>query len=472
MRSTRLLVGASAALLLLTGLPAPAGATDPVPEPVPVPVPAVTLPVEVDAPSRYEAQTVCDPVARPGSLALRDLLVATYGPATVYIPRACSGSVSEHFDGRAVDWMRTFRDPAQKQQADAFVEWLLAPGDDGTPQVMARRLGIMYLIWNNRMIRTYDVERGWTDYRGCLAEDKQGVALDTTCHRDHVHLSLSWDGAAKRTSWWTGVALTQPYCRAQVSSATPGVGAPQVVADLAAVPGLVAIDPVTILSTARGVGAGLVEPCRILAGRAVHARAAVGGVPEGAAAVAVRVSASSNAPGRLVGWSSGTYRPGGGLPLAIGSTSGTLLVPLSSQGTIALGPTIGAANVTAKVVGYVMAAVTPPPVVQPPAPEPPAPVLAPPGRPQKVSVRAARRAVVTSWWAPVGAATAQITGYRVQALRSSLPGASVAGSCKVGPTKRRCTITGLRSGRTYWMSVSVSNPAGRTWAPRKKVRVL
>lgn len=461
-------MGATAALLLLTGLSVPAGAVDPEPEPVPVPVPSVALPVEVDAPSRYEAQSACDPVARPGAVALRDLLVRTYGPATVYITRTCSGSVSEHFDGRAVDWMRTFRDPAQKAQADAFVEWLLAPGEDGTPQVMARRLGIMYIIWNNRMIRTYDVDRGWTDYRGCLAEDKQGPALDTTCHRDHVHLSLSWDGAAKRTSWWTGAALTQPYCQAQVSSATPGVGTPQVVADLGAVPGLVAVDPVTILSTARGTGAGLVAPCRILAGRALHARAQVGGVPEGAAAVAVRVSASSNAPGRLVGWSSGTYRPGGGLPLAIGSTSGTLLVPLSSQGTIALGPTIGAANVTAKVVGYVRAAVTPTPGVTPP----PTPVLQPPGAPQKVTARAARRAVVTLWWAPVGAATAQITGYRVHALRSALPGASSAGACRVGPTKRRCTITGLRSGRTYWMSVSVSNPAGRTWAPRVKVRVL
>jgi hypothetical protein len=66
---------------------------------------------------------------------------------------------------------------------------------------------------------------------------------------------------------------------------------------------------------------------------------------------------------------------------------------------------------------------------------------------------------------------AALTGYRVEALKSSKRGAAVAGSCATSPTVRRCTIKGLKKGRTYWMSVSVANAGGATWAVRKKVRV-
>ena len=64
-----------------------------------------------------------------------------------------------------------------------------------------------------------------------------------------------------------------------------------------------------------------------------------------------------------------------------------------------------------------------------------------------------------------------LTGYRVEALTSAKRGAAVAGSCSAAPTARSCTIKGLKKGRKYWMSVSVANPGGATWAARKKVRV-
>ena len=134
---------------------------------------------------------------------------------------------------------------------------------------MARRLGIMYIIWDSRMIRMYDPGRGWTEYRGCQAPANAGASLDTTCHRNHVHMSLSWDGAAAITSWWTGAAQTQPYCPTMSSRATPGTGAGLVVPDLSAVPGAVPITPTAILDTRAGVGAGLgrlvPEPRRPLA---------------------------------------------------------------------------------------------------------------------------------------------------------------------------------------------------------------
>jgi hypothetical protein len=220
MRGTRTLVAATSAAVVVGLLAVPAQAVAPVPRAV------VALPSALDNAAFYEPQTVCDPTPRPGATALKNLLVATYGPATVYIPRACTSSTSEHFDGRAVDWMRSVRVPAQKAMADAFVSWLLAPARDGTPHEMARRLGIMYIIWNNRMIRMYDPGRGWTNYRNCLAAANSGTGLDTSCHRNHVHLSLSWDGAAALTSWWTGVAQAQAYCPRRRRAREPGSANP------------------------------------------------------------------------------------------------------------------------------------------------------------------------------------------------------------------------------------------------------
>jgi hypothetical protein len=464
MRAVRVLGTATVLAVLAGGVSLPAAQAVP-----PVPVPPVSLPAAIDLPAFYEAQTVCDPTPRPGATALGNLLVTTYGPATVYIPRACSGSVSEHFDGRAVDWMRTVRDPAQKEMADAFVDWLLAPAADGTPHEMARRLGIMYIIWNNRMIRMYDPGRGWTDYRSCLDPSRQDRSLDTSCHRDHVHLSLSWDGAAMATSWWTGVAQALPSCRAATTGAVPAAGTPQVVADLATVPGLVPVAPTTVLDTAAGVGGNLAAGCRLLAGRALHPRAVVPGAPVDARWAAVAVRSTSNAPAHLVGWSSGAARPRTLLGTPIGTTAGTLLVPIASDGTIGLGTTLGSAAVAAQVVGYLPGE---PVTTVPAAPTTPSAVATVrPTKPRSVRASSSRRAVVTRWKAPKRAGDAPITGYRVQALSSKARGAAVAGTCTTGPAKRSCTIRGLKKGTKYWMSVSVTNAAGTTWAARRAVRV-
>ena len=90
-------------------------------------------PAVLDAPIEYEGMTTCDPVARPGAMMLRQLLLDTYGKAVIGITRACDqDSISEHKEGRAVDWMVDFRNPAEKAEAQAFVDWVTAPGPDGT----------------------------------------------------------------------------------------------------------------------------------------------------------------------------------------------------------------------------------------------------------------------------------------------------------------------------------------------------
>ncbi len=478
-------IGAAVSAVVLLGaveLPADAATSEPPPAVV-VPVPSVELPEQIDNPAFYEAQVICDPTPRPGAVALGKLLVATYGPATVYIPRSCTSNVSEHFDGRAVDWMRTVRDPAQKAMADAFVAWLLAPAADGTPHEMARRMGIMYIIWNNRMIRMYDVSRGWTNYRNCLDPANAGVSLDTSCHRDHVHISMTWDGAAKLTSWWSGVARTLPSCSARTTSASPRAGTPAVVTDPAAAPGLVPVTARTILDTSAGLGAGLGGACRALAGRALYPKAVVTGAPPGATWVALSVSSQANAPSQLVVWSSGGARPKRLVSTPMGSTRSTVLVPLASDGTVGLSTTVGSARLKAQVVGYL----TGPPQTEPgptpspsptPAPQPTPPPAKPPtvtpkapSAPRNVRATSYRGVVTTRWSAPASSGTSAIRGYRVQALVSAKRGAKVAGTCTTTAKGRACSIKGLKRGRTYWMSVSVRNAVGTTWALRKPVVV-
>ena len=55
----------------------------------------------------------------------------------------------------------------------------------------------MYVIWNKHSWNAYDRTPAWVPYTGANP------------HTDHIHISLSWDGALKRTSFWTGTATTR-----------------------------------------------------------------------------------------------------------------------------------------------------------------------------------------------------------------------------------------------------------------------
>jgi hypothetical protein len=104
------------------------------------------------------------------------------------------GGKSEHKEGRAWDWGIQYPHPA----ADALLNWLLAPDQHGNQHAMARRFGIMYMIWNYKIWKAYQPEKGWQTYTG------------SSPHTDHVHFSFSWDGANKKTSYWTAQQPTQP----------------------------------------------------------------------------------------------------------------------------------------------------------------------------------------------------------------------------------------------------------------------
>ncbi|MGA8979331.1 MAG: peptidoglycan-binding protein [Pedococcus sp.] len=160
--------------------------------------PTRSLPSALDLASPYQAQRLCDPVAKPGVVAFATLLSSHYGLGTASygIIRSCNSGVTEHSDGRAWDWMLSVNKPNEKAVADSVTAWLSAPDAEGRPGAMARRFGIMYIIWNRKMWRAYDPGRGWAPYTGSAP------------HTDHIHFSFSWDGAYGHTSWWTGRAIT------------------------------------------------------------------------------------------------------------------------------------------------------------------------------------------------------------------------------------------------------------------------
>ena len=181
------------------GATAGAAATGPV-----VPAAPAGLPAGMEALAAYVPAVSCDSTDKPGSTSLGALLEATYPGTTYAVSRPCGSDVmstTEHYDGRAVDWFTNVRTPEGKARGDALVNWLTATDARGNVAANARRLGVMYIIWNNRIWGAYRPADGWRPYLGCAGTPSP--ASDTTCHRNHVHLSLSWAGAMGRTSWWT-----------------------------------------------------------------------------------------------------------------------------------------------------------------------------------------------------------------------------------------------------------------------------
>ncbi len=183
-------------------------------------VPAVSMTTAPDALAAYRGQTTCDPVVKPGLRALRDMVMGYYGVGRDGgITRACNISArSEHQEGRAWDWMLDANNPSQRAVGDDFTLWLT--GTDGTGEAAgnARRLGVMYVIWNRRIWSASDAASGWLPYSGASP------------HTDHVHVSLSWDGAYQRTSWWTGVAVAQQDvgpCMVYIGEFAPAYSGPR-----------------------------------------------------------------------------------------------------------------------------------------------------------------------------------------------------------------------------------------------------
>jgi hypothetical protein len=159
--------------------------------------------------SPYQAQSTCNPTPKPGTVALSKLVMAAYpGTGSSGIARDCAiGGRSEHKEGRAWDWHVVYTNAKQRAQAADFAHWLFATDAYGNTFAQARRLGIMYVIWNHKIWSSYAAGAGWRPYTGADP------------HTGHMHISLSWAGAQKKTSYWTGAV--SPVLKAPGTPATP-----------------------------------------------------------------------------------------------------------------------------------------------------------------------------------------------------------------------------------------------------------
>jgi hypothetical protein len=163
---------------------------------------AATDPIEDYA--SYEPQTVCRSKALPGTKALARWVNRSFagGKARATI-RACnSGGRSEHKDGRAIDWMVSATSKRDRTTVNKFLTRLRATDRQGNEDALARRMGVMYVIWNDRMYaawREFEPE----PYLNSSCK-KLRTCSRTLRHRDHVHISLSHAGGRGHTSWYAG----------------------------------------------------------------------------------------------------------------------------------------------------------------------------------------------------------------------------------------------------------------------------
>jgi len=165
------------------------------------PAGAAYAPVEPYA--GYEPQTRCAPRAKAGTVALGRWLVRTYGGRAGGVSRACSGrSTSEHKEGRAFDWMLDARRARDRARAARFLRAAFATGPSGERAELARRMGIMYVIWNDRTYASYR-QFAAKPYLSSSCK-RRSKCSRTLRHRDHMHLSLTRRGGLARTSWYVG----------------------------------------------------------------------------------------------------------------------------------------------------------------------------------------------------------------------------------------------------------------------------
>lgn len=151
----------------------------------------------------YAPQRYCHPTPKPGTRALAAWLVSRYpGIRAPLIGRSCAGSVSEHKEGRAVDWTLDATKRTDRVRAAAFLKTIFATDADGNKHALARRMGIMYLIWNDHLYASYR-QFAARDYLASSCKSRASCSK-TSRHRDHLHISLSRAGGRGNTSWYDG----------------------------------------------------------------------------------------------------------------------------------------------------------------------------------------------------------------------------------------------------------------------------
>ena len=165
---------------------------------------AAAEPLPVEDYASYEPQTTCRRTPLPGTAVLTRWVNRSFAGGTARATiRACgSGGRSEHKDGRAIDWTMSATSARDRATVTTFLTRLRATDTQGNADALARRMGVMYVIWNDRMYAAWDeFEPKAYLSAGCT---RLSTCSRTLRHRDHVHISLGKDGGWGRTSWYAG----------------------------------------------------------------------------------------------------------------------------------------------------------------------------------------------------------------------------------------------------------------------------
>jgi len=162
----------------------------------------VAQPIEDSA---YDPATHCSKTPKPGMAALQRWLEANVRGVswgTYRCEKWGKHQASLHSEGRAIDWHLDAANPTDRRAAEQLVRLLLAPDSLGSPQALARRIGVEEMIfdcgyWGAGMTQ-------FEKYGPCF--NKHGTRrkhVDPTVgHINHIHIGLTKAGAARRTSFW------------------------------------------------------------------------------------------------------------------------------------------------------------------------------------------------------------------------------------------------------------------------------
>ena len=93
--------------------------------------------------AHYQPEEKCSPKAKPGAAYLSGWLVRKYGGGRGRVGAACTSSISEHQEGRAVDWSNDATTKAGRKRVKAFLKDVLAEDHRERPAAKARRMGII-----------------------------------------------------------------------------------------------------------------------------------------------------------------------------------------------------------------------------------------------------------------------------------------------------------------------------------------
>ena len=161
-----------------------------------------TLPPD---PLEYDGARRCDPKEKPGTVRFsawlqRNARGAFWG--SYRCEKWGKREASLHAENRAVDWHLDASFAPDRRAASALIELLLAPDSAGTPQALARRMGVEEIIWDCSYWAAGMFQ--FRPYSPCFGKDgtpRKRVGK-TIAHRDHIHFGLSKRGAAARTTFW------------------------------------------------------------------------------------------------------------------------------------------------------------------------------------------------------------------------------------------------------------------------------